>query len=241
MGRLGLRRQGRGRAESRRLPRARPGRRVDLHHAERGGRAARVLQRLQPPRHAVRGRAGWPRARKVFVCPYHSWSYDLNGCLVGSPNVQEDETFDRLELPAAPDRRRGVRGVPVREPGRAAPAAAGAADVRGGDDHRVRALQDGRAARRRAHRLRGGGELEDRRRELQRVPALPDDPPRAGEGRAAVPVRRGVGRADPRRRQPDGRGRDELHDERGNRSCRSSPACCPRTTRCTTGCTRSRT
>jgi Rieske 2Fe-2S family protein len=34
-------------------------------------------------------------ARKVFVCPYHSWSYDLNGCLVGSPNVKEDEAFDR--------------------------------------------------------------------------------------------------------------------------------------------------
>jgi Rieske 2Fe-2S family protein len=38
-------------------------------------------------------------ARKVFVCPYHAWSYDLNGCLVGSPNVQEDETFDRSDHP----------------------------------------------------------------------------------------------------------------------------------------------
>ena len=23
----------------------------------------------------------------TFRCPYHAWSYDLNGCLVGSPNV----------------------------------------------------------------------------------------------------------------------------------------------------------
>ena len=38
-------------------------------------------------------------ARKVFVCPYHSWSYDLNGCLVGSPNVKEDEAFDRSTYP----------------------------------------------------------------------------------------------------------------------------------------------
>jgi Rieske 2Fe-2S family protein len=38
-------------------------------------------------------------ARKVFVCPYHSWSYDLDGCLVGSPNVQENEAFDRSDYP----------------------------------------------------------------------------------------------------------------------------------------------
>jgi glycine betaine catabolism A len=37
--------------------------------------------------------------RKVVVCPYHSWSYDLNGCLVGSPNVKEDEVFDRSNYP----------------------------------------------------------------------------------------------------------------------------------------------
>jgi Rieske 2Fe-2S family protein len=38
-------------------------------------------------------------ARKVFVCPYHAWSYDLNGCLVGSPNVQENESFERSNYP----------------------------------------------------------------------------------------------------------------------------------------------
>ena len=37
--------------------------------------------------------------RKVFTCPYHAWSYDLNGCLVGSPNVKEDERFDRSNYP----------------------------------------------------------------------------------------------------------------------------------------------
>ncbi|HEY7478580.1 MAG TPA: aromatic ring-hydroxylating dioxygenase subunit alpha [Actinomycetota bacterium] len=37
--------------------------------------------------------------RKAFVCPYHAWAYDLNGCLVGTPNVKEDERFDREGYP----------------------------------------------------------------------------------------------------------------------------------------------
>ncbi len=37
--------------------------------------------------------------RKAFVCPYHAWAYDLNGQLIGSPNVREDEHFDRSDHP----------------------------------------------------------------------------------------------------------------------------------------------
>ena len=37
--------------------------------------------------------------RKAFVCPYHSWTYDLNGCLIGTPNVKENEHFDRGQYP----------------------------------------------------------------------------------------------------------------------------------------------
>jgi Rieske 2Fe-2S family protein len=37
--------------------------------------------------------------RKAFKCPYHAWTYDLNGELVGSPNVSEDEFFDRSQYP----------------------------------------------------------------------------------------------------------------------------------------------
>ena len=37
--------------------------------------------------------------RKAFVCPYHSWTYDLNGCLIGTPNVKENEHFDRGRYP----------------------------------------------------------------------------------------------------------------------------------------------
>ena len=37
--------------------------------------------------------------RKAFRCPYHAWTFDLNGRLVGTPNVKEDEYFDRSKYP----------------------------------------------------------------------------------------------------------------------------------------------
>jgi len=36
---------------------------------------------------------------KAIKCPYHAWSYDLDGRLIGSPNVQEDEEFERADYP----------------------------------------------------------------------------------------------------------------------------------------------
>ena len=36
---------------------------------------------------------------KVIKCPYHAWSYDLDGRLVGTPNVDEDEGFQRSSYP----------------------------------------------------------------------------------------------------------------------------------------------
>ncbi len=38
-------------------------------------------------------------ARKAFRCPYHAWTYDLDGRLIGTPNVKEDELFDRTAYP----------------------------------------------------------------------------------------------------------------------------------------------
>jgi glycine betaine catabolism A len=38
-------------------------------------------------------------ARKAFACPYHGWTYDLDGCLIGTPNVKEDERFERDRYP----------------------------------------------------------------------------------------------------------------------------------------------
>jgi Rieske 2Fe-2S family protein len=45
---------------------------------------------------------GTGHVKKAFVCPYHAWTYDLDGRLVGSPNVKEDEFFDRAAFPLHP-------------------------------------------------------------------------------------------------------------------------------------------
>jgi glycine betaine catabolism A len=37
--------------------------------------------------------------RKAFTCPYHGWVYDLEGALIGTPNVKENEFFDRTMYP----------------------------------------------------------------------------------------------------------------------------------------------
>jgi Rieske 2Fe-2S family protein len=37
--------------------------------------------------------------RKAFTCPYHGWVYGLDGSLIGTPNVKENERFDRGEFP----------------------------------------------------------------------------------------------------------------------------------------------
>jgi glycine betaine catabolism A len=36
---------------------------------------------------------------KAFKCPYHAWAFDLDGRLIGTPNVSEDEGFDRSAYP----------------------------------------------------------------------------------------------------------------------------------------------
>jgi Rieske 2Fe-2S family protein len=36
---------------------------------------------------------------KAFKCPYHAWSYDLDGRLIGTPNVHQDEHFERADYP----------------------------------------------------------------------------------------------------------------------------------------------
>jgi Rieske 2Fe-2S family protein len=39
---------------------------------------------------------------KAFRCPYHAWSFDLDGRLIGTPNVHEDERFERDAYPLHP-------------------------------------------------------------------------------------------------------------------------------------------
>ena len=35
----------------------------------------------------------------VIVCPYHAWTYDADGKLLGTPNVHEEEGFDKSKHP----------------------------------------------------------------------------------------------------------------------------------------------
>ncbi len=37
-------------------------------------------------------------AGRTLVCPYHAWSYRLDGALAGTPNVADDESLDRANL-----------------------------------------------------------------------------------------------------------------------------------------------
>jgi phenylpropionate dioxygenase-like ring-hydroxylating dioxygenase large terminal subunit len=45
---------------------------------------------------------GGGTVKKAFKCPYHGWTYGLNGELLGTPNVEEDEFFDRADYPLHP-------------------------------------------------------------------------------------------------------------------------------------------
>ena len=151
---------------------------------------------------------------KAFKCPYHAWSFDLDGRLIGTPNVHEDEHFDREAYPLhqiAVGSYAGFVFVNLSDAPEPLVAVAPGGDR---EHHGLRPLPHRRAAHRRAAALRGRGQLEDRRRELQRVPPLPDGPSRARLDRAAVPLRRGLGRGDAGRRQLDDRGRLELHPDR---------------------------
>ena len=51
---------------------------------------------------------GAGNTKGAFVCPYHNWAYDLEGTLVGTPNVRDDDRgFDRSDYP--------LRGVACQE------------------------------------------------------------------------------------------------------------------------------
>jgi Rieske 2Fe-2S family protein len=47
---------------------------------------------------------GCGHANRALKCPYHAWSFDLDGRLIGTPNVHEDEQFEREAYPLSPIR-----------------------------------------------------------------------------------------------------------------------------------------
>ena len=72
----------------------------------------------------VDGEAG---CAKVLTCPYHAWSYDRGGALVGVPYRHEYPGLDTAQLWAQAGRARAVARLPVR------PARGGAAQRRRDD------------------------------------------------------------------------------------------------------------
>lgn len=62
---------------------------------------------------------GCGHARKVLKCPYHAWSYALDGTLRGTPMVKEDDDFRRADhglWPVALDSWGGFQFVNLGEP-----------------------------------------------------------------------------------------------------------------------------
>ena len=117
-----------------------------------------------------------PQARGTIQCPYHAWTYGLDGSLRGAPRSKE-----RAGLRQGRARSRaGVRGhlgaVRVREPGPGRARAGRHARRPPGGGGRERPRRR-RAALPPPHLLLDQRQLEDRDRELPRVLPLPAQPP----------------------------------------------------------------
>ena len=65
----------------------------------RGSQVVPVDPRRAPPA---------PCDAKSLRCPYHSWTYDLDGRLLRAPHTEDVDDFDPADVRAAPGRRRRV-------------------------------------------------------------------------------------------------------------------------------------
>ncbi len=175
-----------------------------------------------------RGDAGLRRAGQLhskFTCPYHHWSYDLDGRLLGAPAMERTEDFNKTDFPLPKLAGRAVAGLRLRQPRpRRRAADSDAAPLRA--VHRqLRPRQ--RRLPRHLHPPEPPVELEGDVRELQRrLPRQPPPPDRAGllpEQHERVPgaVGRRLQRHLPHRRLHPHRRWLQRHPPL--RSCRSSP------------------
>ena len=140
--------------------------------ARRSSRSTRTVRR--------RHRAG----RVALRCPYHSWTYDLDGSLLHAPHTDDVDDFEPSAFGLHPVRVDTWGGFVWREPGRGRTAdARRRARTGAGADA---PLPAGHAGGRAAAGLRGRRQLEGGRGELQRVLPLRPGAPRAVAARARL-------------------------------------------------------
>jgi hypothetical protein len=114
----------------------------------------------------------------TIQCPYHAWTYSLDGRLIGAPSADTIEDFDKAEWPLAQRCHRRLGRLPVHQPGRRAGA------VRRGvcsPDGTLQPVQSSGPQVAPPNRLRAGLQLEVRGAELFGVLPLSAGAPRAGE------------------------------------------------------------
>ena len=179
-----------GRRRARRVPAGRRRRRERPRHPRRRRRAARVLQRV-PHRGAelvdscadACGSFG-----SAIRCPYHSWTYGLDGPLRRAPFLGAVSDADAAAFALAPvgvDTWGGFVFVNLAPDAGDVAASTSSATSPGAS----RRYPLDRRPRRRARHVRGRGELEGARGELQRVLPLRPGAPGAVRARPVVPAR----------------------------------------------------
>ena len=157
------------------VPDARAGRRQRRRHRRRGRASAGLPQRLSPPRRPP-GRGDRGQGAQAPALPLPRLVLRPPGRAAGRPAHGRGRGLrlhlQRLARGAARRRRRPGADRPLRR-------GAGPRRARRRPDRAPRPLPVRRARARRRAQLRGDGELEGDRRELQRVPALPRRAPGA--------------------------------------------------------------
>ena len=221
---LDLRRAGRTRAEARRRGcGSRSAARACWSSAARTSRsAASTTSAATAARGICDDEQGF--ARTHLRCPYHAWGYALDGTLVTTPMIEKEEIDRDVDLPVA-GAHRHLGGLRLRQP--LPRGAASRCSSTWPTSRTSRSSWPGSAsptcASGTSPPIDVAGQLEDRARELQRVPALPDDPPRAGRGRAGVQEGLHLRERPRRRRCLAGR---RTHGD-GHRPAARGCRCCP--------------
>ena len=149
-----------------------------------------------------------------LMCPYHAWTYALDGRLIATPHLDDSDVDKASHFPLDVPRER-MAGLRVRQ--------SLAEDPPPFDEWMTthcsellspRAVQPRRSAGGRAHqRLGSRRQLEDHHRELPGVPALHAGAPRTGRRDPALP--HGLGGRQRARRRWRGDGRRLQHRLRG--------------------------